>query len=224
MPPQSTITVPLSELSQGEPLVVPLEALMPHGAANAVEQPSSGALRMAAAAKVVPAATRVVEELATNPAVPRVAAKVGKVVGAVAPAVVGGAEGGPIGALAGVAAASKGAWAGGKTGWFTGKLAQEVAGPVASILGKVAPYVQTLSTVSGIQGGLDLAQMAEPKRQDLGFLGVGKSINVIGAHPALVNLLVSKVTDAVNALMSHGLSKDDAIAAVKSTARTGAVR
>jgi hypothetical protein len=139
---------------------------------TAAPESDSGALIAKGAAAAVPVAANAAAELATNPNVPKAAAAAGRLVGAIAPTVAGGAAGGPVGALAGAANAAKGAWAGGKTGWFTGKLAQEIAAPVASVAEKVAPYAQAASTVAGAQGVNDLAQMAEPKRQDIGFMGM----------------------------------------------------
>lgn len=164
---------------------------------------TSGGLVTTGIAKAAPLVTRAVEEVATNPNVPKIAAKVGRVVGGIAPVVAGAAKAGPVGAAIGLTASSKGAWAGGKTGWFTGKLAQEVAQPIAHVLTKAAPYVQALTTIGGVQSALDLAQMAEPNRTDIGTLGIGKSQAHDNAHPALINLAVSKVRDAIQSLISH---------------------
>lgn len=55
----------------------------------------------------------------------------------------------------------------------TAATAAPTAAPAASsLLGKAA---HGLSVLSAVQGGLDLAQMADPKRTDIGFLGVGAS-------------------------------------------------
>ena len=162
---------------------------------------SNTGLAVAASGRAIPAAAAGAMELATNPAVPRVAAKIGKVAGGLAPVVGGFGAGGPIGGLAGVGAAAKGAWAGGKTGWFTGKLAQSLASPVASALEKVSPYAQALSTFGGVQSALDLAQMAEPNRQDIGVLGVGKSVTV----PTADDLVKMPLKDAIQAMVSLGV-------------------
>ncbi len=176
------------------------------------DQSSSGGVLLGAAGKAGPVVARLAQEVATNPQVPRVAAKVGRVMGGIAPIVAGAAEGGPVGALVGIAAASKGAWAGGKTGWFTGKLAQNLTGPVANVLIKVEPYMQTLSTLAGPQSALDLAQLADPKRRDIGFLGVGATEHVPGQHPALLNLAAQKIGDSIKSLMGYGLKAEDAAA------------
>lgn len=139
----------------------------------APSESDAGALAVKGAAAAVPGVANAAAEFATNPNVPKAFAAGGRFVGAVAPTVAGGAAGGPVGALAGAGNAAKGAWAGGKTGWFTGKLAQDIAAPIASAAEKVAPYAQAASTVAGAQGVNDLAQMAEPNRQDIGFLGMG---------------------------------------------------
>jgi hypothetical protein len=60
--------------------------------------------------------------------------------------------------------------------------------------------------------------VAEPTRQDIGTLGV-----TVGqprpdaektAHPALLNMLASKVQDGITALMHYGLSREDAVKAI----------
>lgn len=156
---------------------------------------SNMALGAAAAGRGIPAAATGVMELATNPAVPQMAATAGRVAGAIAPI----AKFGPVG----VVGAAKGAWAGGKAGYFTGKLAQAAAGPVAGALEKIAPYAQTLSTLSGAQGVGDLAQMAEPERRDIGTLGVGPSVKT-GAIPMTPELVAMPVEDAVKSLTDAG--------------------
>lgn len=172
-------------------------------AGDSVAPGSSAALGMAAAGKAVPMAAQGAMELATSPAVPRVAAAVGRVAGGIAPIVGGASAGGPVGALAGVGAAAKGSWAGGKAGYFTGKLAQQVASPVARGLEAVAPYAQALSSLGGIQGGLDLAQMAEPERRDIGLMGVGPAVRA-GQIPMTPELVAMPVEKAVQALTDAG--------------------
>lgn len=165
------------------------------------EQPSTNAaLIMQGAAKSVPAVTRVAEEIATHPAVPKVVAKVGQIMGGTEAAL----RGSPFG-IAGDA------WAGGSAGWFTGKLAQNLAAPVARVLDAVKPYAQTLSTLAGAQAALDLAQIAEPNRKDIGVLGMqvggGRSDAEKQAHPALLNQIFQ-------ALVSRGLSATEAVHAM----------
>lgn len=136
-------------------------------------KPSSTHAVMLAAGKAVAPAANLAAEVATNPNVPRMAANAGRVIGAVAPIATGAAAGGPMGAAVGVAGAAKGSWLGGKTGYFTGKLAQQAAAPVANILEKAAPVANAVARIAGPQGLLDLAQVAEPNRKDIGFLGMG---------------------------------------------------
>jgi hypothetical protein len=123
-----------------------------------------------------------------------------------------------MGGLIGLAGAAKGAWLGGKTGWFTGKLAQSAAMPVAKVLDAVAPYAQSLATLGGAQSLLDLAQVAEPNRQDIGTLGISvgqpRSDAEKTAHPALLNMLAGKVQEGIQALMHYGLSREDAVKAI----------
>lgn len=164
-------------------------------------------------ARALPTIQKIAEEVATNPNVPRVSASIGRVIGGVAPIVGGAYEGGPIGALAGVAAASKGAWAGGKTGWFTGKLLQNVAAPVANAAETLAPYAKMLTPLSIAQGVGALAQIADPNRKDTAIFGTepDRSDAEKAAHPALVNLAITKVSDAIKYLMSQGLSQGEAV-------------
>jgi hypothetical protein len=130
------------------------------------QQPdTSTGLKMAAAGAWVPVAERVAMEVATHPNAAKTGAAIGQVLGGVE----GALKGGPLGAAGGV-------WTGGKAGWFTGKLAQRMAAPVANALEKVAPYAQTLSTLGGAASVGDLAQIAEPTRRDIGFLGIGPSV------------------------------------------------
>lgn len=163
------------------------------------------------ASKAVPVAAQLAEEFVTNPNVPKAAAAVGRVVGGVAPIAGHLAKGDPFSALVrGFPDAALGSWTGGKTGWFTGKLAQRVTAPVASVLTKVAPYMQAVTTLGAVQSALDLHQMLDPKRKDIGTLGIGKTEHVAGEHPALLNLAVSKLREAFDSLMEHGFTKDEA--------------
>lgn len=151
-------------------------ALSQAGPAPVADTPGSkGGLVLAGVKAAAPKATELAADFATSPKVAATAAKIGRVIGGAAPIVGGAATAGPAGAAIGMAGAAHGAWTGGKTGWFTGKLAQNMAAPIASAMDSAAPYIQTLGTMSGIQSGLDLAQMAEPDRQDIGFLGIGGS-------------------------------------------------
>lgn len=98
-------------------------------------------------------------------------------------------------------------WAAGKGGYWLAKGAQSVAAPVANAMETVAPYLQAANKLIGPQGALDLAQMAEPNRKDIGFMGIGKGVQSDPNHPAIIN-------GAVNFLISKGYSKLHALEAV----------
>lgn len=144
---------------------------------------TNSALVLNLSAHLVPYVASVLEEFATSPNVPKIAAQAGRVMGGAAPVIGGGIEFGLPGAMVGVAGSAKGAWLGGKTGWHTGKMVQNLSAPVAQAMEKLAPYAQTLATLSGAQGVLDLAQMAEPDRRDIGFMGVGPHVDVPANAP-----------------------------------------
>jgi hypothetical protein len=102
--------------------------------------------------------------------------------------------------------------------WLTRNFGQPAARGISATLEAIAPYAQTLSTLSGAQGVLDLAQVSEPNRQDIGTIGVSigqpRSDAEKTAHPALLNMLASKVQDGIAALMHYGLSREDAVKAI----------
>lgn len=136
--------------------------------AGGPEKPTDAtALALAFAGHVMPTIERATMEFATNPALRKTASDVGQLIGAGA----GMANSGPVGAASGM-------WAGGKAGWRLTSYAQKLGVPVAELAQRVAPYAQALKTISGAQAVLDLAQMAEPTRQDIGVMGVGKTVNV----------------------------------------------
>lgn len=137
------------------------------------EKPNtSNGLTLAATAASIPIAARVAMESATNPNVPKIMSTVGQIAGGVK----GLMHGGPLEAAGGV-------YVGGKAGWFTGKLMQKMAAPMARAASAAAPYAQTLSTLSGAAGVGDLAQMADPTRGDIGFLGISNAPAPVGPHP-----------------------------------------
>ncbi len=154
------------------------------------------ALSTAVAAKAVPATANLAMRFGTNPNAPKIGAKLMKVVAGVASPIVGAIEGGPMGAAAGLYAAPKSAWAGSKVGWFGTKMLQGVARPIAGGLDAIAPYAEAAGKVAGPQGLLDLAQMAEPNRKDIGFLGIGTG-TPDPQHPALLNDMAARVRDAI---------------------------
>lgn len=148
-------------------------------------QTDSGALGLAA---VKPAAGLAME-MATNPGFPKATATLGRIGGAVLPMAVG-SKYGASGMASGALGAAAGSWSGGKTGYFTGKLLQNAASPVARGLETVAHGANTLAGASGVG---DLAQMAEPNRKDIGFLGIGPSVDVPGAQPPVLNDLIARI-------------------------------
>ena len=136
------------------------------------------------AGEVAPLAARTAMEVATNPALPKIGSTVGQIVGGVE----GLLHGGPL-------AAAGGTWTGSKAGWFTGKLAQKLAAPVAAMAEKAAPYAQTLSTLGAVAGVGDLAQIADPNRKDIGFLGISNKGTPDPEHPALINEAIAQLAD-----------------------------
>jgi hypothetical protein len=163
---------------------------------------------------IVPAMAKAAAEVATNPNVPRMAGTVARTattLGALG-------HGAYTGNLSEIVAAPLAGWQAGKGGYFLGKGLQAVARPVAAVLDAVAPFAQSLATIGGAQSFLDLAQMANPKRTDIGTLGVSvgapRSEADKAAHPALVNMLAGKVQDGIAALMQYGLSRVDAVKAI----------
>lgn len=186
--------------AQGNPVAAPpaMQAPPPSDAVG---------LGLTAAVKSLPGLTTLAEQVATNPAVPRMAATTGRVLGAVMPPVAGAYESGPIGALLGVGAMAGGSWAGGRTGWFTGKMLQNVAAPVANALAAVEPYAPALTKLSGAQSALDLAQMADPARRDIGVLGIGLNDPHDPAHPALLNLIGRNVRELLSFPISALMGK-----------------
>ena len=147
---------------------------------------STPALLVGATRAALPGALRVAEEVATDPRVVGTATRIGRAAGGIG----GIAKAGPLGMDAG-------ARYGGKAGALAGRAAQTTAGAVAGVLERLAPYAQSLSTLSGAQGVLDLAQMTEPERGDVGVLGVSvgrpRSDAEKAAHPALINQLLQRL-------------------------------
>ncbi len=143
----------------------------------AVERQSSmGAIPIAAAGALMPVAANVATHVATSPSAPYIGAQIGRVIGGTGPVLSSAAKawnGDLVGAAHDLVYTAPGVWGGGKAGWFTGKLAQRMAAPIASALEKAGP---SLSVVGGAAGVGDLAQMAEPNRRDIGFLGVGPTV------------------------------------------------
>lgn len=81
----------------------------------------------------------------------------------------------------------------------------------------IAPYAQAITTASGAQGLLDLAQMVDKKRKDIGTLGVSldpeqRSQTDKDAHPALINAVASKIGELSSQLAAQGIQSPDAVA------------
>lgn len=123
---------------------------------------STPAIDMAATKAAVPLVQTAVDQLATNPGI--VAA--GKIAGRVGGLVKSIATKNPFTMLGSMEVGSK-------AGGDAAAVAQAAALKASPAIAKAAPYAQVLGTLSGAQGGLDLAQMAEPNRQDIGVLGMG---------------------------------------------------
>lgn len=173
------------------------------GPSPQVEQSSKGGLVGVAISEAVPAAGKGLAAFAASPEAP-------KVMGAVARGLT--TAGGVIGGVATaspaqVLAASREGWLAGKGAYFLGKGLQSVSRPVANALKTIAPYMQTVGTLSGAQTALDVAQMAEPTRKDIGVLGVTMGDAMPDPeHPALLNLLAMKASDAIKTLVGSGVS------------------
>lgn len=132
-------------------------------------QGDSGALATSGAASMVgPTAVKALEAFGTSPTAAKTAGALAR--GATTLGALG--HGVATGNLSEIVAAPLAGWQAGKGGYFLGKGAQSIARPMATALEKVAPIVQGLSAIGGAQGVGDLAQMAEPNRQDIGFLGM----------------------------------------------------
>ena len=152
----------------------------PSPVAPAAPPSDSGALGMASVRPIGRIVGRTVEGVATNPNL----WKTGKLAGEILGGGLGMVKAGPLGAAGGM-------WVGGRAGWRLANAAQRMAAPVATAVQTAAPYAQALNTLSGAEGLGGLAQMAEPTRQDIGFLGIGPSVDVPGASPAILNRLAS---------------------------------
>lgn len=170
------------------------------------EPGTKSGLAMAASGQGVPASANLAEEIFTNKALPQVASKIGRVAGGIVPTVIAALDGSPYGAMAALAASGKTSWAGGNGGYFTGKAIQNASEPIAKGLRSVAPYSQALSTLGGAQGVLDLAQMADPDRRDIGMLGVGPSAKV-GTVPNADVIAKMPQEDAVKVLVDAGFTE-----------------
>lgn len=135
---------------------------------------TTSGLTLAALSKMTPAAANEALRFATSPT----AAKTGGALARGATTLGAVGHGLATRNVSEVLAAPMAGWAAGKGGYFLTQGMQAMAKPVASALEKVAPYAEKVAAIAGPQGVLDLAQMAEPNRKDIGFLGVGPSVNI----------------------------------------------
>lgn len=186
-----------------------LNAIPESNAAAAPKAKTWTALAMAGAGAALPKVADAVEGFATSPTAAQAAGSLARNATTLSGILHGTATMNP----AEVIAAPRVGWAAGKGGYFLGKGAQSAAAPVATALDAARPYAQALGTASGAQGALDLAQMAEPNRKDIGTLGVTLGDPHDPAHPALVNLLLSKASEGISKLVDKGMSAEDALAA-----------
>ncbi len=128
-----------------------------HGATIAASAPPSRSGTVATvtglAANVSPVVRAGLEQIATNPNLPKIGSTIGQVVGGIQ------------GAMRGPLEAAGGAWAGGKAGWFTAKLAQKLSAPLASALEKAAPLLKQIGPILGAFGaeGEALQQLNSPQ-------------------------------------------------------------
>lgn len=157
-------------------------------------QSSIGGAGLAGAGALLPSAATAVEDFATSPTAAKTLGSVARAATTVGAVGSGIASGNPTQVLA----APMEGWAAGKGGYFLGKGLQSVATPVAKALDTVAPYAQTLSTLGGAQGLLDLVQMVDPKRKDLGFLGVTLNDPHDSEHPAIINAALDYVKSKIS--------------------------
>ncbi len=94
-------------------------------------------------------------------------------------------------------------WIAGKGGYFLGKDFQKIAGPISEGLKTAIPAASLATAASGVQGGLDLAQMDDPKREDIGTLGVGPTDIKASSQAAVMGA-------QIKALVAQGKSQGEA--------------
>lgn len=146
----------------------------PRAAAPATAGAPSGTtagLTVATLAKLSPKAAWELMRFGTSPT----AAKTGGAIANAATTLAAAGHGVMTGNPSQIIAAPLEGWAAGKGGYFGTKALQGAARTGAAVLEKAAPVLDAAGIV---QGGLDLAQMAEPDRKDIGFFGVGRSIEI----------------------------------------------
>jgi hypothetical protein len=146
------------------------------------EQPgTNSAFGLQAASKGIPAAADALMSFGTSPTAAKTIGGIARGGTTLAAAAHGIYSGSPSQVLA----APMEGWAAGKGGYFLGRAMQGVARPVSTALDAAAPVAKILGRLSGVQGVNDLAQMAEPNRTDIGFLGMGASPTNVPAAPEM---------------------------------------
>ena len=188
---------------------------------SAEPQSSKGALMMQAAAKAVPAIATAAYDFGTSPTVAKTASSLARNATTLGGVIQGVATASP----AQVIAAPREGWAAGKGAYWLTQGAQSAARPVATALETLKPYAQAISTISGAQGVLDLAQMADQTRKDIGFLGFGHGLKPEDLkmspeeftkyqteHPPLINAIVNKIGDLASSLKNNGVPAAEATA------------
>lgn len=168
---------------------------------------TKGGLTMAALSKLTPAAAWELMRFGTSPT----AAKTGGAIANAATTLAAAGHGLMTGNPSQVVAAPMEGWAAGKGGYWGTKALQGVARPVAVALEKAASVAEAVAKLGGVQGALDLAQMAEPGRKDIGFLGIGPSVKADAITPAQQAEMYAK---AVTQLMADGTTSPNKAAAI----------
>lgn len=178
--------------------------------------PTWKALALQTAAKAAPLTEAAMTEFATSPTAPKTLSGIAN--GLVTTG--GVVKGVMSGNASQVLAAPMEGWAAGKGAYWLGRNLQSVATPIAKAAEAAAPFAQTMSTLSGASGVGDLAQMVEPGRQDIGFLGVGGGIdpndprvvaNMASSEQKSKQYFQERVKQSqIQNLVSMGLSVQDA--------------
>lgn len=194
--PQATARPPDLD-AQGQPVGTRPPDLDASGQPAATSAPSPqqqsnvGGIALAAGQAALPKIASWTADFAANPDAWRTA----KVIGELA----GGAAGLSHGGLFGAAG---GSYMGAKAGWRLSNLAQRGAQAVSNTVRPAAQAVlnaeRYISPLTIAQSGLDLAQMADPTRKDIGFLGIGAGDEKIDPkNVPLINELIAKAADAI---------------------------
>jgi len=151
-------------------------------------QPRESSVGALAPAAVAPAANLAMR-FGTSPTAAKTGGAFIRGAAELASPLVGAYEGGARGLLAGTLAAPAAGWIAGRNGYrLVGRL-QAPARALASGLETIAP---AMSQISGASGVGDLAQMAEPTRRDIGFMGIGSG-TPDPKDPAMLNALYDRL-------------------------------